>query len=151
LDRDTALLAHEIGRECLGMRLRLLNRSITRLYDAALRPYGVTIAQLNLLASIANLQPVPSGKLADLLSLEISTLSRNARVMESDGWLQIGLADRGNGRILSLTPAGERKLAELGPAWREAQQQAMDAVGADAAGSIRGAADEHLLEQVRGL
>lgn len=95
------------------MRLRLLNRSVTRLYEAALRPHGITIAQLNLLASVANLQPVPSGKLADLLSLEISTLSRNARLMEHAGWLEIALADHGNGRVLSLTPAGAGKLAEL--------------------------------------
>lgn len=151
MEQRASRLGREIGRDCLAVRLRLLNRSVTRLYDAALRPYSITIAQLNLLASVANLQPIPSGKLADLLSLEISTLSRNARLMESAGWLEISAADHGNGRVLSLTPAGEGKLAELGPAWHEAQNEAVKLIGDGAAAAIREAANEHFVEQARQL
>ena len=102
MEQRASRLGREIGRDCLDVRLRLLNRSVTRLYDAALRPYSITIAQLNLLASVANLQPIPSGKLADLLSLEISTLSRNARLMESAGWLEISAACRARLRRASI-------------------------------------------------
>src|SRR5436190_24056296 len=113
--------AEEIGRECLAARVRLLNRAISRVYETGLRPYDVTIAQLNLLSVVAQLEPVPAGKLADLLSLQISTLSRNMHLMEQSGLIDIAPAERGNGRVISLTRAGARKLEEVLPAWRAAQ------------------------------
>jgi hypothetical protein len=38
--RRGARVASEIGRDCLAVRVRLLNRAITRIYDAALRLLG---------------------------------------------------------------------------------------------------------------
>lgn len=141
-------MAREIGRECLAVRVRLLNRTITRLYDTALRPHGITVAQLNLLSSIANMQPVASGRLADVLSMEISTLSRNARLMETDGWITIARAARGNGRVLSLTEAGGEKLLELQPAWRTAQREARELLGPGTASSITKLVDAMFAEQL---
>jgi DNA-binding MarR family transcriptional regulator len=135
--RRGALVAQEIGRDCLAVRVRLLGRAVTRIYDTALRPHGLTIAQLNLLASIAVRQPVPAGQVAQLLSMEISTLSRNARLLQQDGLINIERAEHGNGRVLSLTGAGSEKLAELRAAWRDAQQRAHELIGADAATSIK--------------
>jgi DNA-binding MarR family transcriptional regulator len=117
--------------------VRLLNRAITRIYDKALRPHGITVAQLNLLSSIANMQPVASGRVANTLSMEISTLSRNARLMEADGWITIVRAARGNGRVLSLTEAGGEKLLELQPAWRAAQREAQELMGPETTSSIK--------------
>jgi DNA-binding MarR family transcriptional regulator len=141
-------VASEIGRECLAVRVRLLNRAITRIYDAALRAHGITVAQLNLLSSIANMQPVASGRLADLLSMEISTLSRNARLMQADGWITIARAERGNGRVLNLTEAGGEKLLELQPAWRAAQLEARELMGPEATDSIKQLVDAMFAEQL---
>jgi DNA-binding MarR family transcriptional regulator len=140
--------AAEIGRDCLAVRVRLLSRTITRIYDSALRPHGVTIAQVNLLASIANFQPVPSGKLADALSMEISTLSRNVALMEREGWVGVLKADRGNGRFLRLTEAGTAKLDELKPAWSAAQKEAAALLGPDATRSIMKLVDDVLAEGI---
>ncbi|HXW57951.1 MAG TPA: MarR family transcriptional regulator [Solirubrobacteraceae bacterium] len=145
--RRGARIASEIGRDCLAVRVRLLNRAVTRIYDAALRPHGLTIAQLNLLTSIANRQPAPAGEVALLLCMEISTLSRNARLLEDAGLIEVERAERGNGRVLSLTRAGADKLAELRPAWRVAQGQAQALLGDDAARSITQLADRMLAEQ----
>jgi DNA-binding MarR family transcriptional regulator len=128
--------------------VRLLNRAVTRIYDDALRPYGVTVAQLNLLSSIAGLQPVAAGKLADLLSMKISTLSRNMHLMEDSGLIEIAPAERGNGRVISLTKAGSRKLEELLPAWRSAQQQAAELMGPEASKAVSRLADGLLAEQL---
>jgi DNA-binding MarR family transcriptional regulator len=144
--RRGARVASEIGRDCLAVRVRLLNRAITRIYDAALRPHGLTIAQLNLLTSIANRQPAPAGEVAQLLSMEISTLSRNARLLQGEGLIEIEHAERGNGRVLTLTGAGAEKLAELRPAWRIAQQQARGLLGDDAARSIKQLVDHMFAE-----
>ncbi|HEV3033331.1 MAG TPA: MarR family transcriptional regulator [Solirubrobacteraceae bacterium] len=144
--RRGAQAAQEIGRDCLAVRVRLLGRAVTRIYDAALRPHGLTIAQLNLLTSIATRQPVAAGQVAELLSMEISTLSRNARLLEDDGLILIERARHGNGRVLSLTGAGADKLAELRPAWRAAQRQAQELLGDEAAGSIRRLVDRMFAE-----
>ena len=49
--------AKEVGRliasQCLAVRVRRLERVISRIYDAALAEHGINIAQLNLLAAIA--------------------------------------------------------------------------------------------------
>lgn len=140
--------AEEIGQDCLAARVRLVNRAISRLYDTALRPHDVTVAQLNLLSAVAQLQPVPAGKLADLLSLQISTLSRNTHLMEEAGLLEVAPAERGNGRVISLTRAGARKFEELLPAWRSAQAEAAELMGPDARKAVKGLADGLLAEQL---
>jgi DNA-binding MarR family transcriptional regulator len=143
-----ARIARELGRDCLAVRVRLINRAITRIYDAALRPHGLTIAQLNLLSTVANLQPVPAGDVAQLLSMEISTLSRNARLLAQDGLIGIAHAEHGNGRILTLTDAGAEKLGELRPAWRAAQRDARALLGDEAAGAIKQVVDRMFAEQL---
>ena len=140
--------AEEVAFNCLAARVRLLNRAVSRVYDTALRPYDVTVAQLNLLSAVGHLQPVPAHKLADLLSLQISTLSRNMHLMEESGLIDIAQAERGNGRILTLTKAGARKLEELLPAWQEAQREAAELMGPDARRAVKGLADGLLAEQL---
>src|SRR6516162_3196973 len=41
--------------ECIAVRLRLVNRVVTNLYDAALRPLGLKVSQLNILVVTAKL------------------------------------------------------------------------------------------------
>jgi DNA-binding MarR family transcriptional regulator len=142
------IVLNEIGKDCLGVRIRLLNRTVTRIYDAALRPHALTAAQLNLLAAIESLEPARAGELADLLSMEISTLSRNAHLMEREGWVTIERAGRGNGRVLRLTRAGARKLEAATPAWRHAQKQARSLLGDDGASLIRDLVDGIWAEQI---
>jgi DNA-binding MarR family transcriptional regulator len=146
--RRGARVANEIGRDCLAVRVRLLNRAITRIYDAALRPHGLTIAQLNLLISIANREPAPAGEVARLLSMEISTLSRNARLLKDQGLIEIEHAEHGNGRILTLTDEGSERLAELRPAWRAAQRDARGLLGDDATRSIKQLVDQMFADEL---
>ena len=148
--RRGARAAGEIGRDCLAVRVRVLNRAITRTYDDALRPHGTTTGQLNVLTSIATRQPVPAGELARLLSMEISTLSRNAHLLQQDGLIQIEQAERGNGRVLSLTDAGAEKLAKLRPAWRDAQRHAHELLGNAASEAIKQLVDPTFAERGTG-
>ena len=127
--------------DCLGVRVRLLNRTITRIYDSAVRPHGLTVPQLNLLSAIQGAGPARSSDVAAGLSMEISTLSRNARLMEREGWISVERAERGNGRLLSLTDAGERKIAEAAPAWRRAQAEARALLGEEGAHTIKRVVD----------
>jgi hypothetical protein len=44
-----------IARDCIAVRLRLLNRVVTNLYDDALRPLGMKVSQFNILVVTAKL------------------------------------------------------------------------------------------------
>jgi DNA-binding MarR family transcriptional regulator len=138
-----------MSRDCLAVRLRVLGRAVSRIYDAELRPHGLTISQLNVLLTVAHYQPVAAGKVADALSMDVSTLSRNAQVLRRGGLLEVRRADRGNGRVLELTPAGATKLAEVEPAWASAQRRARELLGRDAAAAIAGAAEGLWTEAAR--
>lgn len=120
-----------MAEECLAVRVRLLNRRLSRIYDGALRPVGLTVAQLNLLSLLEVVNSAPSGRIAELLAMEISTLSRNAQIMKNEGWISIEPATRGNGRILTLTDAGAQQLLAARPAWEDAQAQARVLLGND--------------------
>jgi len=126
-----------MAEDCLGVRVRLLSRRLSRIYDSALRPLGLTVGQLNVLSVIDVVDSAPAGRVADLLAMEISTLSRNAHIMENEGWITIERAERGNGRILRLTPAGVLKLREARPAWDRAQTKARELLGDQGARELK--------------
>ena len=123
----------EVGRliasECLSVRVRRLGRVITRIYDAALAPHGVSTAQLNLLAAIAVGDGARPGDLTRLLEVEKSTLSRDLKRMDQLGWIRSDAALPGRGRFVTLTPAGSRLLIEVREAWEKAQAAAQAELG----------------------
>ena len=47
----------QIGRECIGFRVRMLNRMITAIYDDALASVGLKASQFNLLVVDMGLRP----------------------------------------------------------------------------------------------
>jgi hypothetical protein len=42
-----------IAQDCIAVRMRLLNRVVTKIYDDALRPLGIKTSQLNILVVTA--------------------------------------------------------------------------------------------------
>src|ERR1700745_813747 len=77
------------AKSCIAVRLRLLNRVVTNLYDEALRPLGVKVSQLNILVGTAKLGLARPAKVCELLQLDVSTLSRNVDRMRASGWLEV--------------------------------------------------------------
>jgi DNA-binding MarR family transcriptional regulator len=120
-----------IVRECIAVRMRLLNRVITNLYDDALRPLGLKVSQLNILIVTAKLGVARPGQVCDILKLDASTLSRNIERMRAHGWLEVVPEDDGRAQPFRLTPLGTRLIAQAAPAWEDAQRQAAKLLGAD--------------------
>jgi DNA-binding MarR family transcriptional regulator len=134
---DAGQIGRLIASECLSVRVRRLGRVITRIYDAALAPHGVSTAQLNLLSAIAASGGARAVDLARLLEAEKSTLSRDLKRMEQAGWVRSGLP-RG-GRVVTLTLAGSRLLIEVHEAWEKAQLAAQEALGRRTFAQLRSA------------
>jgi len=130
--------------DCLCFRARRTARMITRAYDAALRPSGLQATQVTLMNAIA-LGPdgaQPMGRLAEILALEISTLTRNLRPLEQSGLLTIGRSDTDRRvRVVRLTEAGQARLAAALPHWKRAHAKITAALGDEVADTLRTALD----------
>src|SRR4051795_12527624 len=133
--KDNLPAAELIAAECLGVRGRTLNRAITSLYDEALRPHGLRVGQLNLLVAVARLGTARPGDLCRLLRMDKSTLSRDVEVLRRNGWLEVEDGS-GRSRPLRITPTGEALLAQVVPAWQQAQERARTLIGDEGAEAV---------------
>jgi len=135
-------IASDLGRQCLARRARILSRKLTRIYDDALRPLGLTSSQLGILGAIAANPGARATELHRRLELEQSSFSRNAALMELRGWIEKRPAEDERGHELLLTKAGSALLAKAIPRWRTAQCEAKRILGKDAQ-TFADLVDEH--------
>ncbi len=130
-----------IASECLAVRIRLLNRTVTNIFDEALRPLKLKVSQLNVLMVVAKLGPISPGAVARRLNMEKSTVSRNVDRMRNHGWLKVSEGDSGRKQILELGPAGRKLIEKSLPLWKKAQAQTEALLGRQGARSIHRAAN----------
>jgi DNA-binding MarR family transcriptional regulator len=116
-------------RQCHCLAARRAARTITRHYEAGLRRHGLRATQFSILAALALGGPKPLGRLAEVLGLERTTLTRSATLLERDGWVRAGRSEDGRQRPLRLTASGRRKLVAAYPAWKAAQDSAAKKFG----------------------
>ena len=123
--------AAEIARDCMASRVRRLERQLTRLYDDALRPHGLTGSQLALLVATQLSGQTTSSEVGRRLDLEKSTVSRNLVRLAA-----AGLVDVSDG--LRITARGSAAIVACHPAWRQAQRKATKALHPTAGRLIKG-------------
>ena len=136
--------SREIAQDCLAVRTRMLSRMITGIYDDAFRPFGMTTSQANLLAAIAEIGPVQPSALADALHLEKSTLSRNLAIMKKRGWIRVLPGEDDRSHALTVTAQGTKLIEKAFPAWRKAQESAVEILGQDGASLLKDVANRFL-------
>lgn len=124
-------IAQQMSQECVARRLRQVNRTITRLYDEALRPYGLTVNQLNILAVIISKTQIRPGQLGQALGMEKSTVSRTVDRMASKGWLKIAAGKDSRTQLLSVTLKGQQLLLSVTPIWDALQAGVLTANSGD--------------------
>ena len=138
---DTAPISIEtIAEHCIAVRLRMLSRVVTRLYNQALRPYGLSVNQMNILTAVSCLGETRPHDVCQALYLEKSTLSRDVRRMRQQGWLEAVPGADGRAMRLRITLAGSRRLEQAIPAWQQAQEQATALLGQHEVSTLRRAA-----------
>jgi len=128
-DESLRAKATVIVEECIAVRLRLLNRAVTKIYNQALRPHGLTVSQLNILVAVSYLGQAKQQDICKALHLEKSTLSRDLARMRERGWLTEGPGEDGRSSLLRVTAHGGKLLQNAIPAWRQAQEEAAALLG----------------------
>src|SRR5215213_7674982 len=125
MDKATSSI-DTISRTCIAVRLRLLNRVVTNLYDDALRPLGLKVSQLNILIVTARLGLARPAQVCEILQLDVYTLSSNVKPLQTQGWLEEVAEEDARAQPFRLTAQGKRLIEKAIPAWEEAQRQASE-------------------------
>jgi DNA-binding MarR family transcriptional regulator len=126
---SSAVTKEQIARECIAMRVRVLNRLVTKIYDQHLRPYGLRTAQQTILVAISLMQSPTPTQIERRLTLEKSTVSRNVERMQRRGWVEFVRSEDGRSHRLKLTAKGAELLAETTSAWQAAQKKVVALLG----------------------
>jgi DNA-binding MarR family transcriptional regulator len=135
--QDKAVI-DQIGCECLLSRARILNRVLTNIYDDELRGFGLKATQLNLLVVVARIGPVRRIDIGKRLHLDPSTLTRNLKIMLTNGWIEeIIDGEDGRGSPLQVTAKGRDLLHQIVPSWRKAQDRTQRLIGDNGATLLR--------------
>lgn len=125
-------IAEQTAASCLATRVRQLSRIITRLYDDAMRPLGITASQYTLLAQLASRDGITAVEIGHELDIEKSTLSRNLKRLLALGMIVMDPPAGRRGRGLHLTGKGQSVLKEAYPVWQAAQTRSIAVMGNDA-------------------
>ena len=112
--------------------LRNAARKATAIYDDALAPAGITIAQFRLLRILERSEPLSLSDLGRHAELDRSTIGRNMRLLERMGLVRMASGADQREALVGLTEAGRSALATAGPLWDGAQERIEASLGADA-------------------
>jgi DNA-binding MarR family transcriptional regulator len=126
--------ARALIEACAGWNSRLAARRITMFLDREIAGFGLTAAQIGLLAQIAVISDDTLGALARRTGLEQSTLSRNLRTLEGEGLIEIAVVETDlRRRAVWLTETGARRLESALPIWRRAHTKLANLLSPDLA------------------
>jgi DNA-binding MarR family transcriptional regulator len=99
------------------------------LYDAALRPSGLGVAQFTLLQALNTAPGMSQKQLASLMEIDSTTLTRTLEPLRRAGWLRSTAGDDRREVHLALTAAGKRAYRRALPYWECAQGEFVRALG----------------------
>jgi DNA-binding MarR family transcriptional regulator len=113
-------------------RARFLSKAVTAICDDKLRPFGVSSTQFALLIAVCRIGPATRAEIARLQHLHKSTLTRDLKVVLSEGWIEeVRTNANGRSRPVALTRVGKELILNAQPAWLKAQVQAEALLGKD--------------------
>lgn len=127
---------------CTNLKLRQLNRMVTRHYDSHVALAGLKNTQYSLLSHVVKLGPIRPSDLARRMQMDASTLTRNMQPLVAHGWLKIGAGENARSRLVEVTEGGRTKRAEGLVAWKQAQLALNDRLGTKRVVALHGLLDE---------
>ena len=118
-----------IAETCVNNRLRQVTRVVSGFYDGLLSAAGLHGNQLILLVVPYLAGSIPINRMADLTGLDRTTLVRNLKSIEDQGWVTIKPGADRRMRLVTLTDKGRETLIAALPLWEQAQEQVLELLG----------------------
>jgi DNA-binding MarR family transcriptional regulator len=122
---------------CFCMASRDAARKITRLYDSMMQESGVRITQFTILSQLMLRGEMPIGKLAGLLGMERTTLTRNLMPLEEQKWITVRAGEDPRARMIAITGPGRAVVRRAFPYWSSAQAHVGKLLGADGQAALK--------------
>ena len=122
---------------CFCLASRQAARKITRLYDGYMQKAGIRVTQFTILSQLMLRGEMPIGKLAGLLGMERTTLTRNLTPLEARKWISIKAGDDPRARMIAITAQGRGAVRRGFPYWSQAQAQVGRLLGADGEAALK--------------
>ena len=141
---STTAIAQATARGCTNFKLRQVSRRVSQRYDQELDKAGIKTTQYSLLTHLVKLGPIRPGDLAQAMTMDASTLTRNVKPLVAAGWVELGAGPDGRSRLVGLTAAGHDKWTESRRHWRVAQASLNQLLGADRVQALHVLIDESL-------
>lgn len=130
-DKELKLKCWEVAGTCVAGNLRRVSRAVAKVYDAALKPSGLRGTQFNLMTAIIIMGPVAISKLAEVLVMDRTTLTRNLGPIQKQGLVDISPGDDQRTRIVEMTLEGKQIYQQALPLWDKAQNEMAGKLGND--------------------
>lgn len=115
--------------DCICFNLRKAARTTSRYFDGVLAPLGLRNTQFSVLAVLTQLGPTPISQLAEVMTMERTTLTRNLKPLERDGLVEQAVGEDRRQRIVQLTGSGKKTFAKARKVWQEANDSAGQLLG----------------------
>ena len=109
--------------------MRRTSRALTRLYDEALAPVGLTVTQFSVLRTLSRMDRPTLADLAEETAHEKSALWRTLQPLVKKGWIDASAHEGLKGQRLTATPGGRERLADAMPHWKIAQARVAETLG----------------------
>jgi len=116
------------GFECVCGNLRMAARAVTGVYDRHLAEAGLQASQMAVLWAVAGSKGKTVKEIAERIAMHETTLIRNLRVLEREGWVMLEVGSDRRRRLPSLTRAGRAVFGKALPLWKSAQDEVTKAL-----------------------
>jgi DNA-binding MarR family transcriptional regulator len=114
---------------CACGSLRRATRELTLYYDQILKPSGIHITQFTFLVNLAREGALNVSKLATLLVMDQTTVTRNLSQLEEAGLIERVAGSDRRSRIVTLSVKGQQALVAAIPLWEQAQVGIIEGMG----------------------
>lgn len=112
-----------MANSCICIHLRQAARKTSAIYDEALAPLGISVAQFSLLRKISRATTISLTELARIAELDRSTMGRNAKVLQKLGLIEPASSDDHRETTITLSTEGHRLVKQGEPLWDQAQSE----------------------------
>lgn len=130
-EKETEAHPSEKFLDCPCLSLRQASRMVAQLFDEALIPVELLSTQLPVLVLVSLHQPLTITRLASLLVMDRTTLTRVMKPLFSRGLIKTTTSRDKRKSLLQITPKGIEVLEEAYPLWKKTQRQIVGGLGDD--------------------
>ncbi|MCK0103238.1 MarR family transcriptional regulator [Pseudohalocynthiibacter sp. F2068] len=109
--------------DCYCTQFRRSAQALTEIYDSALREQKIRISQFSTLRALDRMGSATMQELAEEVALDKTTISRNVKVLASNGWVDFSSTKDLRQKRVILSSKGIEKLASATISWRRAQEK----------------------------